>query len=220
MKYDMLKLSDIRRVLDAFYGHNNCVNERYAKENVCISDCDRFVSRFFRKYVDRYIILIDREVIAYRFKNGFVMCEPVSIYSKGFDCCPAGATPVYRNTKKFLHVKGFSAVNSMRGTDYIEMNCYDMVGNSLKFKIDHNNLMRMQFREISKSEFEMWAMLFRDDREPIPFNVTRFVEVEVMNNRRRKRTEFKEEVTRVMARDEVEASNMMTNVLSVERVEE
>lgn len=220
MKYDMLKLSDIRRVLDAFYGHGSCVNERYSKKNVCISDRDRFVSRFFRKYVDRYIILIDREVIAYRFEGHILMCEPSSIYSKEFDCCSAGATPVYRNTKKFLHVKGFSAVNSMRGTDYIEMNCYDMVGNSLKFKIDHNNLMRMQFKEILKSEFEMWAMLFRDDREPIPFDVTRFVKVEVTNNRRRKRTEFKEEVTRVMAKDEDEARNMMTNVLSVVRVEE
>lgn len=220
MKYDMLKLSDIRRVLDVFYGHTNYVNERYSKDNVCISDRDRFVSRFFRKYVDRYIILIDREVIAYRFENRLLICEPSSIYSKGFDCCPAGATPVYRNTKKFLHVKGFSAVNSMRGIDYIEMNCYDMVGNSLGFKLDHNNLMKMQFREILKSEFEMWAMLFRDDREPIPFNVTRFVEVEVMNNRRRKNTEFKKEVTTVMARDEDEARNMMTNVLSVVRVEE
>ena len=80
--------------------------------------------------------------------------------------------------------------------------------------------MKMQFREILKPEFEMWAMLFRDDREPIPFNVTRFVEVEVMNNRRRKNTEFKKEVTTVMARDEDEARNMMTNVLSVVRVEE
>lgn len=220
MKYDMLKLSDIRRVLDAFYGHRNYVNERYSKDNVCISDRDRFVRKFFRKYVDRYIILIDREVIAYRFENRILICEPSSIYSKGFDNSPAGATPVYRHTKKFLHIKGFSAVNVMYGTDYIEMNCYDMVGNSLKFKLDHNNLMKMQFREILKSEFEMWAMLFRDDREPIPFNVTRFVKVEVTNNRRRKNTEFKKEVTTVMARDEDEARNMMTNVLSVVRVEE
>lgn len=227
MKYDMLKLSDVRRVLDAFYGHSSCVNERYSKENVCISDRDRFVSRFFRKYVDRYIILIDREVIAYRFKNGFMMCEPVSIYSKGFDGCPAGATPVYRNAKKFLHVKGFIAVNSMRGTDYIEMNCYDMVGNSLKFKIDHNNLMRMQFKEILKSEFEMWAMLFRDDREPIPFKVTRYLtydEIKERNTKNGKTKKIKEhlvqEQTVVMAMDEDEARNMMTNVLSVERVEE
>lgn len=220
MKYDMLKLSDIRRVLDAFYGHSNYVNDRYSKDNICISDRGRFVSRFFRKYVDRYIILIDREVIAYRFENRMLICEPSSIYSKGFDNRLAGATPVYRNTKKFLHIQGFSAVNVMYGTDYIEMNCYDIVGNSLKFKLDHNNLMKMQFREISKLDFEMMAMQFRDDRDPIPFNVTRFVEVEVTNNRKRKRTEFKKEVTTVMAMDEYEARNMMTNVLSVARVEE
>lgn len=220
MKYDMLKLSDIRRVLDAFYRHRNYVNERYSKDNVHISDRDRFVRKFFRKYEDRYIVLIDREVIAYRFENRMLICEPSSIYSKGFNNSVTGATPVYRNTKKFLHIKGFSAVNVMYGTDYIEMGCYDMVGNSLKFKLDHNNLMRMQFREILKSEFEMWAMLFKDDREPIPFNVTRFVEVEVTNNRKRKRTEFKKEVTRVMAMDVDEARNMMTNVISVERVEE
>lgn len=219
MKYDMLKLNDVQRVLDTFYAHKSCINERLSKDGDYISDRDRFVKKFFGKYAQRYIVLMDREVVAYRFKNGFMVCEPVSIYSKGFDCCPAGATPVYRNTKKFLHVEGFSAVNSMRGTDYIEMNCCDMVGNSLKFKIDHNNLMRMQFKEILKSEFEMWAMLFRDDREPIPFNVTRFVEVEVTNNRKRKRTEFKKEVTRVLARDEDEAGNMMTNVISVEREE-
>jgi len=226
-RYTMFKHKDIERLMDTFFKHTRYVNDKYerikSKDNSCSSDRDRFVYHMFRKLIDKYIVILDRVVIAWHEKDEqqcisrIWICEPTSIFSSKFESYPA--EPSYRYEKKFLHIRGFSAVNSLYGPEYIEMHCYDIFGNNLKLKIDHNNLLKLQFKEITKMEFDMVANVFADDRDKIPYEVKRFTKTETLNNRKKPKTVIAEETITVMAKDEVEARNSLTNVLSVIRVE-
>lgn len=69
MKYDMLDKESVKRVLDTFEAHSLFINKKYeafkSKDNYWSSDRDRFVGRFFKKYLGKFFILIDKEVIGY-----------------------------------------------------------------------------------------------------------------------------------------------------------
>lgn len=225
-KYTMIPSKRIERLMDTYYSHHMYVNEKYekikSKDNYCNSDRDRFVYHFFSKLEDKYIILLDRVVIAWHLKNEqekvshMWICNPTSIFSTKFE--NACAEPTYRYIKRYLHIKSFSSVNSLHGEDYIEMNCYDIFGDHFNIKINHNNLLKLQFKEITKMEFDMVANLFADDREPIKYKVERFNKTEVIKRKKPETIITTEELT-VMAKDEVEARNSLTNVLGVTRIE-
>lgn len=225
-KYTMIPFKQIERLMNTYCAHHKYVNEEYekikSKDNYCSSDRDRFVYHFFSKLSDKYIILLDRVVISWHLRNEqenishMWICNPISIFSTKFES--ACAEPTYRHIKRYLHIKSFSAVNSLHGEDYIEMNCYDIFGDYFKVKINHNNLLKLQFKEISKMEFDMVANLFADDREPIGYKVRRFNKTEIIKRKKPETVITTEELT-VMARDEVEARNSLTNVLDVTRIE-
>ena len=63
MKYDMLPYKTIDRLWNAFQGHSGCVNEKYKafkrEDSYCYSDRDRFVAKFFKKYVGKCIAFAD-----------------------------------------------------------------------------------------------------------------------------------------------------------------
>lgn len=52
-----------------FEAHSLFINKKYeafkSKDNYWSSDRDRFVGRFFKKYLGKFFILIDKEVIGY-----------------------------------------------------------------------------------------------------------------------------------------------------------
>lgn len=225
MKYKMLKVSTVERVCHAFYSLSMCNNDRYisfrGKDNYWYTDRERFVGRFFKRYVGRYIAFIDQEDIGMRDSAFFSFHEPKSVYSNRYREQPlynGHCEPVVRTRKRYLCIKGFSAVNELYGGGYIDMSCEDATGTGFHIRLDHNNLLRIQFKEIPVTEYRAVKALFQDDREPIQFNVRRFVSVESQRGRK-KETKIVEETTTVLARDAAEARESMTNVLDVGRVE-
>jgi len=227
IRYTMIPHERIERLMNTYRNHHRYVNEEYekikSKNNYCNSDRDRFVYHFFSKLKDKYIILLDRVAIAWSetgIKDNISriwVCEPISIFSTKFTS-QSPATPTYRYVKKYLHISGFNAINQLYGEDYIEMLCHDIFGDCFRFKITHNNLLKLQFKEITKMEFDMVANLFADDREPIKYKVERFNRTEVIKRKKPETVITTEELT-VMAKDEVEARNSLTNVLNVTRIE-
>lgn len=127
--------------------------------------------------------------------------------------------------KRFLQISGFRAVNELYGVGYIEMSCQDERGNEFKVRLDHNNMMRIQFKEISKMEYDGVAKLFADDRDDRPYKVKRYFvnkEVKVRKVKGQVVQKIKEHVVteevEVMAKDIDAASKMLPNTISVERI--
>ena len=227
MKYDMLGKESVVRVIETFDNHDDAINKKYeqfkGKDNYWSSDRDRFVGRFFKKYVGKNFILMDKEIIAYQdaiddcgFYN---TCDPLSLYSREYreNSYHFRGVPVYRNSKKFLHVTYIHAVNQMYGRGFIEMACLDILGREFRYVLDSNTLRNMQFREISDYEFERMADLFRDDRDDRAYKVTRYLSTDEMKERKKslRKGPVKETVT-VMAKDADAAYKKCTNAIEVE----
>ena len=230
MKYDMLSLETVRRIWDKFQEHHEYINEKYDKfkgnDTYWRSDRERFVGRLFKKYEGRYIAFIDKIVVGYIGKNLSCVCDPKSVYSNKYDkSWGVQGDPIFNVQKLYLKVLGFRAVNEMYGCGFIDMVCEDFMGNVINIRVDHNNMLRFQFKEISKLDFDSVARLFDDDRTEIPFKVTRaFIYEEVKERKVKGKTvkkvkEFikKEDVT-VMAKDIEEAGNILPDTISVERI--
>lgn len=230
MKYDMLSLETVRRIWDKFQEHHGYINEKYNKfkgNDTCwSSDRERFVGRLFKKYELRYIAFIDKIVVGYIVNNLSCVCDPKSVYSnKYYKYWSVQGDPIFNVQKLYLKVLGFEAVNEMYGCGFIEMACEDFMGNVINIRVDYNNMLRFQFKEISKLDFDSVARLFDDDRTEIPFKVTRAFMYEEVKERKvkgktvKKVKEFikKEDVT-VMAKDIEEARNILPDTISVERI--
>ena len=204
MKYDMLTHETINRVWDTFLGHDACVNEKYetfkGEKTYWYSDRDRFVGRFFKKYIGKYIAFIDREIIGCSMDNYFFPSAPQSVYSNEYHKswgCNRGE-PVIRVQKKYLVITGFTAINEMYGHGYIEMSCVDSMGYDIRIRVDHNNMLRFQFKEISESEIK---------------------ERNTKNGKTKKIKEhLVQEQTTVMAKDIDEARKVLTNTINVEPI--
>lgn len=88
MKYNNLTTDQADRILKKYRGHSYCINNAYASlvnddTRKYWSDRDRFVKRFFSKYANRYVKIIDRVVYAYNFfdTNVVMANNHVSMYS-------------------------------------------------------------------------------------------------------------------------------------------
>lgn len=224
MKYEMLKVSTVKRVWHAFYSISMCNNDRYisfrGKDNYWHTDRERFVGRFFKRYVGRYIAFMDKECIGMRMGDSLFFHEPESVFkpSRNNALAVNGGEFIFRCRKRYLKINGFYAINELYGSGFIEMRCEDAIGCNFNVRLDHNNMLRLQFKEIGITEYNAVKALFQDDREPMQFNVRRFVSVDSQRGMKRE-TRFVEETTTVLARDAAEARESMTNVLDVSRVE-
>ena len=225
MRYDMIPHDAVKRVMDAFYAHSASINEKYKTfrkdGDIDDSDRDRFVSRFFKKYCGRFFALADKDIIASSY-NGYLMAvKPESIYCSGRmqgNWNTSASEPVLRVRRRYLWIRGFRAVNELYGIGFIEMDCLDVFGNKVHIRIDVNNLNHMQFRTISSDEFEAIAHLFDDDRDDIPFKVTRYLDYDEMKARKIKRKHLVKETIEVMAKDIEDAGKKVTNAIEVEMV--
>lgn len=234
MIYDMLPYETVKRVWETFLAHSACVNKKYetfkGKETYWYSDRDRFVGRFFRKHVCKYIAFMDRLVRGYVSEYDghafYSSCSPHSVYGdEYYRGWMSRGEPIVMSQKRYLCISEFRAVNELYGTGYIEMSCQDERGNEFKVRLDHNNMMRIQFKEISKMEYDGVAKLFADDREDRPYKVKRYFvnkEVKVRKVKGKTVEKVKEHVVteevEVMAKDIDEARKMLPNTISVERI--
>ena len=206
--------------MDTFYGHSMNINEHYQefaqnKEHHA-SDRDRFVEKFFRKYSGKHIVLMDIELVAYTRENWYFSVEPCSTYSSSFQEIYNHGTPICRNRRRYLFVSGFRAVNEMYGSGFIEMDCFDHLGDSFRVRIDYTNLGSMQFKEITKEEFDAVSDLFTDDREEVPYKVTRYLTWEEMKAKKKRGNKPVKETVTVMAKDANSAAEKVENAIEVE----
>lgn len=236
MKYDMFKKEDIKRVLDAFDAHDLIINKKYeamkkSKDNYWHSDRDRFVGRFFNKYKGKFFILINKEVIGHADTvdnhSFFNFCDPESVYSSEYKNTfyRYRGEPIIRVTKKYLCVSYFGSVNTSACSGYIEMNCYDIFGDRINFRLDYDMLSQMQFKEIPEEEFNRAASFFSDDRDEQEYQVTRYLTDEELKARKNKRKGLikvcrglAKEVVTVMAKDSDLAMKKCTNAIEVHKV--
>ena len=224
MKYDMLSQKTVERVWKAFTGNKECINKKYKKftfnDGSDLSDRDRFVARFFKRYAMRYIAFIDVQQVGTRFDDHAYFQTPESVYMPhhGEKNYTNRGEPVYRRQKLYLYVDAFWAVNEMYGQGYIEMSCTDVFGNRFPVRLDYNNMRHIQFKEITKPKFESVRKLFEDDRSEIPFIVTRYLTWKEMQDRKIKGSDLVQEEVKVMARDMHEASKKLENIVDVRRV--
>lgn len=234
MIYDMLPYETVKRVWETFQAHSACINKNYekfkGKETYWYSDRDRFVGRFFRKHVGKCIAFTDKLVRGYKSEYDghafYYSCSPQSVYSAEYSrSWGANGEPLFMSQKRYLCITGFQAVNELYGLGYIEMSCLDERGGDFKVRLDHNNLLRIQFKEISEAEYSGVMRLFEDDREDRPYKVKRYFvnkEVKVRKVKGKKVEKVKEHVVteevEVMARDIDAAAKMLPNTISVERI--
>ena len=221
MKYTMLDSEVVERICNTFYGHSEFINDKYngfAKGNKTnYSDRNRFVEKFFSRYIGKYIVLVDKELIGCVGDLSVYASDRQSIYSSKtkLDTCCIGK-PLYRTVKKYLRVGGFSATNERYGSGYIEMVCMDIYGVVFCMRLDGNNLHRMQFREITEEEFNGIAALFADDREDVPFKVTRFLTYEEIKKKHLTRSKtLPQETVSVLAKDAEEAMDKVSYAIAV-----
>lgn len=223
----MLNKEIVKRVIGTFDNHDAHINEKYEKiknkDNWWSSDRDRFVGRFFKKYVGKKFILMDKEIVAYRDtieEHAFYStCEPTSLYSREYrdNCSNYRGVPLYRHSKKFLHVTYIHAVNRMYGSGFIEMECQDILGRQFHYVLDFNTLINMQFREIDDDEFGRMAELFCDDRDDRAYKVTRYLSADEMKARKKSlRKGLVKETVTVMAKDSEDACKKCTNAIEVD----
>lgn len=225
MKYDMLSRETVKRVWDTFQSYNEGINQMYKSfaldGDYDLSDRDRFVNKFFNKFCGKYIAFIDVQKIGAKIDSFAYFQHPESVYAPMYgerDYTIKGE-PITRVQKKYLCIDGFRAVNMRYGYGYIEMSCTDMCYNKFSVQLDYNNMRHIQFKEITKKEFERVSKLFQDDRSEIPFIVTRYLTWEEMKRRNLiDGTEPVKEDVKVMAKDMLEASKKLENIVEVRRV--
>lgn len=234
MMYDMLPYETVKRVWGTFQAHSACINKKYeqfkGKDTYWSSDRDRFVGRFFRKHVGKCIAFTDKLVRGYKSEYDghafYSSCSPKSVYSAEYSrSWGVNGEPLFMSQKRYLCITGFQAVNELYGLGYIEMSCLDERGGDFKVRLDHNNLLRIQFKEISEAEYSGVMRLFEDDRDDRPYKVKRyFVNKEVKERKVKGQVvqKVKEHVVteevEVMAKDIDEARKMLPNTISVERI--
>lgn len=234
MMYDMLPYETVKRVWETFQAHSACINKNYekfkGKETYWYSDRERFVGRFFKPYVGKCIAFTDKLVRGYKSEYDghafYHSCSPQSVYSaEYYRSSGANGEPLFISQKRYLCITGFQAVNELYGLGYIEMSCLDERGGDFKVRLDHNNLLRIQFKEISEAEYSGVARLFEDDRDDRPYKVKRyFVNKEVKERKVKGQVvqKIKEHVVteevEVMAKDIDAAAKMLPNTISVERI--
>lgn len=220
MKYTMLESKVVERICDAFYGHSDYINDKYnafSKGNTSYSDRDRFVKKFFSKHIGKHIVLSDKEITGYAEENFVYTVDCTSVYSsRNKSNMYNRGKPLYRHVKKFLAVRSFHAINEMYGSGYIEMDCWDVFGNPFSIRLDSYTLRNIQFREITEEVYNSVASLFTDDRDDIPFNVTRFLDYEEIKKKHLTRSKtLPQETVSVMAKDADEAMAKVRNAISV-----
>ena len=224
MKYDMIPQNTVRRFWKVYTNHSECINlafKKFAIHGECdLSDRDRFVNKFFAKYTGKYIAFIDVQKTGVQIGNCILFQDPESVYAPHYgekDYTNQGDA-FTKVQKMYLHVDGFRAVNEMYGQGFIEMSCTDMFYNKFAVQLDYNNMRHIQFKEITKKEYERVAKLFHDDRSEIPFIVTRYLTWEEMKRRNLiNGTEPVKEDVKVMAKDMLEASKKLENIVGVRR---
>ena len=229
----MFDKESVTRVLDTFEAHSLFINKKYeafkSKDNYWSSDRERFVGRFFKKYLGKFFILIDKEVIGYHDEVNdigyFSSVDPVSIYSSDYNehFYHYRGKRITRTVKKFLCVSCIRAVNTSAGSGYIELSCYDMFGDKVKYMLDLQMLANMQFKEITEEEFNQMMRLFQDDRDDREFKVTRYLDADELKSRKRSERKnlikvgryLTKEIVTVMAKDSEEAMTKCTNAIEV-----
>lgn len=234
MMYDMLQYETVKRVWETFQAHSASINKKYetfkGENTYWTSDRERFVGRFFKPYVGKCIAFTDKLVRGYKSEYDghafYHSCRPQSVYSNEYyRSWGANGEPLFMSQKRYLCITGFQAVNELYGLGYIEMSCLDERGGDFKVRLDHNNLLRIQFKEISEVEYSGVARLFEDDRDDRPYKVKRyFVNKEVKERKVKGQVvqKVKEHVVteevEVMAKDIDAASKKLPNTISVERI--
>jgi len=225
MKYEMIPSKTVKRLWDAFTDLAMANNEHYmsfrTQNRYWYTDRDRLVGRLLAKYTDKYIVLIDRTILGYTMDGFLSQCDPVSIYDPHPHEYHYGGEPLIATSRKYLHITHFSAVNTMYGSGYIAMATQDHLGQSFPVRLDYESLRQLQFREITREEFDSISELFSDDREPIPFQVTRIIPFQELKARRlltkaRRSREMLQETVTVQARDPREAYSLTENAISVD----
>lgn len=224
MKYDILGTETIEKIWNTFQNHTCHINKKYEKFKTIknnASDRDRFVGKFFKKYVGKYFTMINKEIIGYISENkNFFPSNPTSVYKEYKNKNQNqyfNIQPVYRNSKTYLCISSFEAVNEMYGQGYIRMCCYDFLGNSFDIVLDITTLKNIQFKEINKDDFVRVAKLFFDDRDDIPFEVTRFLDEKEIKERKIKKKFLVKETVTVMAKDYTEAFAKTKNAIDIKR---
>lgn len=224
MKYEMLSRDTAKRITDTFYSYSYCINEHYAsfrKEHEdWMSDRDRLVGRMAKKFIGKYFVLADKEIVAESYENCVFAVDHESVYSKKPDYCINQGKPIIRTIRKYLRIANVRSVNEMYGHGgYICLDCYDTFDNSVKIRCDYTNLSSIQFREITEQEFDAVVSMFEDDRDPIDFKVTRFMDYDEMKAKFPKRKRFfnlMKETVVVKAKDADEAYSGIKNAIEVE----
>lgn len=220
----MLSGDTAKRITDTFYSYKNCINEHYAKfrkeHEEWMSDRDRLVGRMAKKFIGKYFVLADKEIIAYRYEDCVFAADHESVYCKKPEYCVNQGEPVIRTIRKYLRIVNVRAVNEMYGNGgYICLDCYDTFGISVNIRCDYTNLTSIQFREITKQEFDAVVSMFEDDRDPIDFKVTRFMDYDEMKAKFPKRKRFNhliKETVVVKAKDAHDAYCGIKNAINVE----
>ena len=223
MQYDMLTKKTAERYWDTFLTYDRCINDKYrafAKVNGerWHSDRDRLIGRLAPILVGKYFALADKEIIAYNDDGNFRFIDSKSIYYPDQEeRIDFRGEPVYRHSKKYLFISSLCAVNEMYGHGFIQMRCYDIFMNTVNIRLDCETMAKIQFKEITKEEFERVSELFMDDREDRPYLVTRYLSYEEMKKKRKspKKGLVKEQVT-VMAKEAEEALKKVENSIDVE----
>ena len=223
MQYDMLTKKTAERYWDTFLAYDRRINDKYrafAKVNGerWHSDRDRLIGRLAPMLVGKYFALADKEIIAYNYDGNYLFTDSKSVYYPDQEeRIHARGEPIYRHSKKYLFISALRAVNEMYGHGFIQMRCYDIFMDTVDIRLDCCNMKQIQFKEITKEEFDRVAGFFADDREDRPYLVTRYLSHEEMKKKRKspKKGLVKEQVT-VMAKEAEEALKKVENSIDVE----
>lgn len=183
MKYELLTTQEADRFWNKFLSHDRTVNEKFAtfcsKENAdrYLCDRDRFVEKFFKPYIGKYIAAIDKictgSMNTYDENHHyFYAIKPVSIYSFEYDKLDSfnfTGTKLIRPRKNYFRINYAANHNEMYGNGgYIEIRAEDVIGNTVSWKCDRDFIRNFQFKIISEDEFRHISDFFKDDRDLIP----------------------------------------------------
>ena len=155
MIYKQFDIKFLKRYFDLLSSHNRFSSKRYG--NKCEKEI--FVKRTFHKWFsNRYFVYIKQE------DTGMYSCSENSYYADERDS-------IKRPKKHFVFVSGiaYSLTYSEELTIYFNDPCESLFVNSLKFSF--NELLDLQFYEISKEKYNDVSNLFKDDREDIEFTM-------------------------------------------------
>lgn len=189
MNYKMFSIPEADRFWNKFINHNNIVNEKYktfcSEENKDRSLCDRdrFVEKFFKKYIGKYISVIDKVFTGTISKYGnnsyyyLDLVKPVSIYSMDYDDMNIDYSGdlLIHPKKNYYRIQYVRNQNMIYGSGYIEISAMDIMGNTVSWKCNQNFIRNFQFRFITEQEFNHIANFFKDDRDLIPFTGKRIL---------------------------------------------